>query len=167
MPAPNFPTAPPGGHTRSMAGPPRVPGPTRSARTPGAPLTNIGTTDLQARPDLFGKPGRALFLDRVNPDPLWISRWQNSATPIGQPRPWVIAYRWWEHMVPFASWGPDPLYRIDIKWRDYAHAYIGIPQDLWYEFRGLTTSVGQWFHRRILGPDWKPGKGALFEGFPL
>lgn len=152
------------------------------------PLTNIGASIPAARP-LMGRPrafvpgtgtalpiglpvaqleGEAPGPQVVATDPLWISRWQNSATPIGQPRPWVVGYRWWVQNVVYQSIGrPLPYYRIDLMWRDHRHAYINIPRDLWEEFRQLTTSVGQWFHRRILGPDWKPGKGALYDGFPL
>ncbi len=162
-----------------MAGPPRVRGslpvglPIALPRalpiaTPiGDQLTNIDTTELRARPGDFSPLQTGKRLDQINPDPLWISRWQDSATPIGKPRPWVKGYRWWEAQVPFKSWGPDPMYRIDIKWADAAFGYRDIPRELWEEFVHLTTSVGQWFHRRILGPGWRRGDGALYPDFPL
>lgn len=133
-------------------------------------LTNIDATNLAARPGDFGIP-TARRLDQVNPDPLWISRWQDSATPLGKPRPWVTGYRWWEANVPFRTWGPDPMYRIDFMWNNQSgmkpYGYRNIPRELWEEFARLTTSVGQWFHARILGPGWRRGNGALFPDFPL
>ncbi len=101
-------------------------------------------------------------------DPLWVSRWQPSPTMPRSKAPWVVGYRWWVQNVVYQSIGtPLPYYRIDLKWRDHAHAYIEIPRDLWEEFRQLRTSVGQWFHQRILGPNWKKGAGSLFPDFPL
>ncbi len=103
----------------------------------------------------------------IAPDPLWISRWQPTATVPPEDGPWVVGYRWWVQNVIYQSIGtPLPYYRIDLMWRDHRHAYVGIGRDLWQEFRQLQTSVGQWFHRRILGPGWHRGQGAMYDGFP-
>jgi hypothetical protein len=80
----------------------------------------------------------------------------------------VVGYRWWVQNVVYQSIGsPLPYYRIDLKWRDHAHAYTHIPRELWEEFRQLQSSVGQWFHARILGPGWRKGAGSMFPDFPL
>jgi hypothetical protein len=154
---------------------------------PKPALTNIGTSippvrPLTENPQRF-KPGTGNALpiglpvaaregeqsqQYIAPDPLWTSRWQPSATPPDKNPPWVVGYRWWVAGVRYQSWGPEPLgrYRLDLKWRDHAHAYL-VPRNVWEEFRLLTTSVGQWFHRRILGPGWRRGQGSLFPDFPL
>ena len=154
------------------------------------PLTNIGTSRPPQRPltepasrfrpptgplpagapealPVAGREGEAQQ-QFVAPDPLWTSRWQPSKTVPLSKAPWVVGYRWWHAAVKYQSWGPEPMgrYRLDLKWRDHAHAYL-VPRDVWEEFRLLTTSVGQWFHRRILGPGWRPGRGSLFPDFPL
>ena len=152
--------------------------------------TNIGTTVPPARPlteapqrlnpprdgVMTGVPvalpvaqfeGEEPRVQLIAPDPLWVSRWQNSKTPVGRERPWVKGYRWWVAGVKYETWGPDPLYRIDIMWKDHKHAYTGIPRDLWEDFRKLTGSVGEWFHKFILPPNWRPGMGAMWPNFPL
>ncbi len=159
--------------------PPRIP-------KPGT-LTNIGTTTpptrpLQGRPRVFipgtgtalpiGLPvaqqeGEVPGAKAIAPDPLWISRWQNSATPIGQPRPWVVGYKWWIKGLVYQSVGqPLPYNQIDFKWRDYARGYINIPDDLLDKFKHWTDSVGQFFHQFILVPNWKPGMGARYPEVP-
>ncbi len=99
-------------------------------------------------------------------DPLWISRWQNSATVKGE-RPWVKGYRWWSAGVRYQTWGPTQDYRIDFLWKDHRHAYHGIPKNVWDQFRTWTGSVGVWFHQMILVPNWSKGKGARYPNFPL
>jgi hypothetical protein len=146
-------------------------------------LTNIGTTVPPAkvgssRPVMRGglpvarpvgapegeDPGPKV----VAPDPLWISRWQPSATVPLSKAPWVVGYRWWVQGVVYQSVGePMPHYRIDLLWRDHAHAYTHIPRALWEEFRQLGTSVGSWFHKKILGPNWRPGVKPLYPDFPI
>ena len=152
------------------------------ARIPVAEtLTNIGTTVPRARaltqPAPRFVPGSralpvALPVDDgsgrqyVTPDPLWISRWQPSATRPLSKAPWVTGYRWWLKGSVYQSLGKIDYYRIDLKWRDHAHAYI-VPDALFFEFRGLRSSVGQWFHRTLLGPGWKPGAGSVYPNFAI
>ena len=132
------------------------------------PLTNIGATELRARPEAFSPVQTAKFLDQVNPDPIWRSRWQDSATEDPEQRPWVRGYRWWEALVPFETWEPDPLYRIDFRWRDgFMMGYSGIPHSVWFEFINWTGSVGQWYHKNILKPGWRPGMGARYPEVPI
>lgn len=114
------------------------------------------------------REGEALLPKVIAPDPLWVSRWQNSATPVGQPRPWVTGYRWWVAGVHYSSGWYDPdSYRIDFMWRNHREAYMLIPYAVWQDFRLNTGSVGQWFHRNILVPGWKRGMGARYPSFPL
>ena len=146
--------------------PPRVPlavpAPRLVPPAPGVP------TGIPVALPVAGREGEAPGPQAIAPDPLWVSRWQPSATPQGQPRPWVVGYRWWVQGVVYQSIRtPLPYFRIDLMWRDHRHAYIEIPRDLWERFRRLTTSVGQFFHREILGPGWRPGAGARYPGFPL
>lgn len=142
------------------------------------PLTNIGTS-VPPRVPLTEpvRPGQTLPVAQfegetpgarmIAPDPDWISRWQPSATRPLDKAPWIVGYRWWVAGVMYESWGPDELFRIDLMWRDHKHAYSAIPRTLWEDFRKLGSSVGQWFHKNILGPGWKPGKGSLFPDWPL
>ncbi len=155
---------------------------------PFQPRTNIGTTppprQALVRPARLFVPrtGTALPIalpvaqqegetpgpQAIASDPLWVSRWQPSATVPLSKAPWVVGYRWWVQNVVYQSIGtPLPYYRIDLKWRDHMHAYTNIPRNVWEEFRQLQTSVGQWFHRRILGPGHVKGGPALYPDFPL
>lgn len=148
--------------------------------TPLPRFTNIGTTvppqQRLTRPataeDAFlptarlesDGPGEAL----TAPDPLWTSRWQPSKTVPLSKAPWVTGYRWWVAGVTYQGWGPDKLYRIDLMFKDgHKHAYSDIPKPLWEEFRNLRSSVGQWFHEKILGRGWRRGSGSLFPDWPL
>lgn len=155
------------------------------------PLTNIDTTvppvrPLTEPPQRFqpgaGPPGEALPValpvarfegeepgkQFIAADPQWTSRWQPSATPPNQPRPWVVGYRWWASGVRYESWGPDPLFRIDLWWRNgHRRAFAMIPRSVWLDFRNLHTSVGRWFHKTLLGPGWKPGRGSLYPDWEL
>ena len=149
-------------------------------------LTNIGTSVPPVRrpsPRVF-VPGTGTALpvalpvatpegqdpgpQQVAADPLWVSRWQPSATVPLSRAPWIVGIRFWAQNVVYQSIGtPLPYYRIDFRWRDHAHAYTNIPREVWDHFRTLTTSVGQAYHRLILGPGWRPGAGALYPDFPL
>lgn len=107
----------------------------------------------------------------VAQDPIWRSRWQPSATPVGQPRPWVTGFRWWVPIVRYTSWGPTPEdeYRIDFMWRGHRHAYYKIPRAVWIQFITWGGSVGQWFHANILVDGWngRTVKGVRYPDFEL
>lgn len=144
------------------------------------PLTNIGTTvppvkgpatalrflpralpigDIGGRFRREGRP-EAIPVARhedegqgeqyIQPDPLWISRWQPSATPPNRPRPWVTGYRWWVAGAAYQSLGRIDYYRLDMRFIDQHQHYYKVEEQVWREFRVLTTSVGQWLHYRIL-----------------
>lgn len=158
------------------------------ALPPRIPLTNIGTsipprlpptsTPPRFQPPGDGPTGRPVALPVaqladetpeakvVAPDPLWTSRWQPSKTKDPRKRPWVVAYRWWAAGVAFESWGPSSSPRIDLMWRDHRHAYI-VSQELFERFRQNTGSVGEWFHKHILGKGWRPGMGSKWPNWAL
>ncbi len=156
-----------------------APLPRRSSPRTGD-LTNIGTTVPPVALPPVATPGMpvARFADEktslpvariVVPDPLWTSRWQNSATVPLSKAPFVVAYRWWSEDVAYETWGPVKGYRIDMKFKGgHEHAYCDIPKSLWLEFVYLTTSVGQWLHQKILGKGWNNKNGQCnFRNFPI
>lgn len=128
----------------------------------GDPLTNIGTSELAHRAALQAKgilPGPlpvAQLIEGPLDDPLWIARWQPSATVPLSKAPWVIGYRWWIAGLEYVSLGEIDYYRIDLRFKDgHEHAYE-VERGKFDDFRMLTSSVGQWLLREILGPGWTP-----------
>lgn len=103
-------------------------------------------------------PGEKL----LSPDPLWVSRWQPSKTVPLSRAPWIVGYRWWIPGPAYDSIGEIQYHRIDLKFKadskgySHEHAYIVHPE-LYFEFRNLQTSVGEWLHERILGPKLADG----------
>lgn len=133
--------------------------------------TNIGTTEppqARAGPLRRGDPiaeraeGRADGLpvaQMIQPDPLWISRWQPSATVPRSKAPWIIAYRFWHAGAAYESTGRLKENRIDCWFKDgHKHRYI-VPRRYVDDLKQLKTSVGQWLHRNLLlhGRDRFPG----------
>lgn len=131
-------------------------------------LTNIDTTDLANPANGFvGNLPVAQLLPDTGPipDPLWISRWQPSATVPIEKAPWVVGYRWWVPGNEYQSLGVIDYYRIDLKFKDgHKHAYL-VREEVWEDFRQLTTSVGQWLHQVILGKGWTNKNGQLVGAY--
>lgn len=145
--------------------PPRVPpsAPPPSFRPP-RPGESSGIPVAMPVAQMEGEtPGPKVMV----PEPLWVSRWQPTATVPASEGPWVTGYRLWHEAVAYQGYGVLGYFRLDFMWRDHRHAYTHIPRDVWFEFRGWTGSVGQWFHENILVPNWKPGRGARYPNFPL
>ncbi len=103
----------------------------------------------------------------VAPDPLWISRWQPSATIPLSKAPWIIAYRWYSAGVVYQTLGLMSSDRIELWFKDGHQHWYEVPRSLYEDFRRLTSSVGQWLHRNILG-GWSPGTwNCRFPNGPL
>lgn len=163
----------PGVRTNIGATVPPPPLPTRpSVRPPGLPIArditnpNAGINQrmlpgaLPIAMPVAQREGEEPGAQHVAPDPLWISRWQNSPNP---KKRWVNAYRFWKGGVVYQTRGRIESNILGFWWTDgYQMGYSGISDRLFQQFVRLTTSPGVWFHRYILGPGWKPGAGALY-----
>ncbi len=104
-------------------------------------------------------PGRRV----IAPDPLWIARWQPSATAPLSRAPWVIAYRFWRQGVAYQTRGMMTSNVLSFWFNDgFQCGHEGVPDSMYHAFVRLTSSVGQWYHRNILGPGWRPGAGPLY-----
>lgn len=105
----------------------------------------------------------------VAPNPLWVSRWQPSATVPLSRAPWVTGYRAWRVGVVYQAYGhPLPWNRVDFLWgkQGVRRGYTGVPDEVYFGLLYLQGSVGQFFHRFILPPNWRPGMGALYPEVP-
>lgn len=120
------------------------------------PPITTGVTPEVGSP--LGQAGGAVALQQakiVQPEPLWISRWQPSPDPADK---WVKAYRWWSGAAAYEDStgslvGPPPgLDWIDI-WHtnEYAHRHkVPSSDGLIGKLSTLTTSVGRWVHKYLL-----------------
>lgn len=157
---------------------------------PRVPLTNIGTsvpprrafTEAPQRfrgpsgPAPIGRPEALPIAGRegeeqqqfITPEPLWISRWQPSATKPLSKAPWVIGYRWYLDTPVYADRGRLGFYEIQCRFKGGWKHWYRVPREVWLEFRGLQSSVGRWIHQKILGPGWtNKNRQALYPNGPL
>lgn len=146
------------------------------------PLTNIGTSvppRVIPGPAQRFRPGTGqalpLGLPQAVPEgqdpgpqvesaePLWVSRWQPSKTPVNQKRPWVTGYRSYVKGNVYPSKGRIDHYRIEMMFIDGHQHWYEVPEDLFFAFRVLTKSVGEWLHDNILRP-MKSGAASFPNG---
>jgi hypothetical protein len=130
----------------------------------GRPTTNIGTTDMTrvrgGKPPAATPPTDLPTARRIQSEPLWTSRWQQSATVPLSRAPWVTGYRFWRSRIPYEddagrrigpmSPGTD---WIDLSFKSGKRFRYKVPETVCSAFVQLTQqnrSVGQWVHENLL-----------------
>jgi hypothetical protein len=142
----------------------------------GRPTTNIGTTDMTrvrgGKPPAATPPTDLPTARRIQSEPLWTSRWQQSATVPLSRAPWVVAYRFYRGRIPYENAvgrrvGPGvtgpPGDWIDIKHKSGHGRRHYVPEavcDAFVAAIARNESVGQWVHQNLLenGRNRYPGE---------
>lgn len=133
-------------------------------------LTNIGATNVARVPrDATPKAGTPVGIRPgdgpvalvIQPAPLFVSRWQQSATVPFSKAPWVTGYRIWRGRAAYEDEkglrvGPPPGEDwIDCIFKDGFKCRYRVPEPtnlatMFVALMGRNQSIGQWIHANLL-----------------